>query len=90
MIRTLREIKRLTRQDQLLRLKCVAYSTLNDTDEDGQAERKLAERMGNGDLGCSPALVAPAALYLTAILECVLIRQEMHTTTLTAPCCCDL
>ncbi|VDC04111.1 unnamed protein product [Peniophora sp. CBMAI 1063] len=56
---------------ELLRLKCVAYSTLNDTDEDGQAERRLAERMGNGDLGCSSALVAPAALYMTAILECL-------------------
>ena len=62
----------LTRSYKLLRLKCVAYSTLNDTDEDAQAERRLAERMGNGDIGCSPALVAPAALYLTAILECVL------------------
>ncbi|KZV65668.1 hypothetical protein PENSPDRAFT_655546 [Peniophora sp. CONT] len=56
---------------ELLRLKCVAYSTMNDTDEDAQAERKLADRMGNGDLGCSPALVAPAALYMTAILECL-------------------
>ncbi|KZT06511.1 uncharacterized protein LAESUDRAFT_714246 [Laetiporus sulphureus 93-53] len=53
---------------ELLRLKCEAYSTMNDTDEDTEAERRLNERMG-GALPLSVAELAPAALYLTAILE---------------------
>ncbi|KIY73974.1 hypothetical protein CYLTODRAFT_365006 [Cylindrobasidium torrendii FP15055 ss-10] len=54
---------------ELLKLKCTAYSTLNETDEDPMAERRLEERMG----GRSPAtaLVAQASLYLTAILEAI-------------------
>lgn len=58
--------------DQLVRLKCQAYSTLSDSDEDPQAEARLAERLGKALPGVSspkPTLVAPAALYLTAILE---------------------
>ena len=52
--------------EQLLRLKCAAYSTLNESDEDTVAEARLMEKAGEAS-----ALVAPAALYLTAILECV-------------------
>ncbi|KAI0030527.1 hypothetical protein K488DRAFT_16885, partial [Vararia minispora EC-137] len=57
---------------ELVRLKCEAYSTLNDSDEDSQAERRLNDRLGSPELGCSPTLVAPAALYMTAILEHIL------------------
>lgn len=66
------ESRILTNGHQLLRLKCQAYSTLSDSDEDAQAEARLTERMSQGDSGASPpqaTLVAPAALYLTAILE---------------------
>lgn len=45
---------------------------MNDTDEDADVERRLNERMARE--GVTPphsSLVAPAALYLTAILECV-------------------
>lgn len=55
---------------QLLRLKCEAFSTLNEADEDPGTETHINERLGRS--GASPpkaALVAPAALYLTAILE---------------------
>lgn len=53
-----------------MRLKCEAYSTLNDSDEDAQAENKIQERLRSQgtELPKSP-VVAPAALYLTAILE---------------------
>jgi hypothetical protein len=56
---------------KLLRLKCEAYSTLNDTDEDSITEARLSVRMREaGHLVPPPAtLVAPAALYLTAVLE---------------------
>ncbi|KAG7447582.1 uncharacterized protein BT62DRAFT_947663 [Guyanagaster necrorhizus] len=55
---------------ELLRLKCQAYSTLNESDEDPAGEGLLEERMSHGHLHApSPTLVAPAALYLTAILE---------------------
>ncbi|KAL0580523.1 hypothetical protein V5O48_001510 [Marasmius crinis-equi] len=56
---------------ELLRLKCEAYSTLNESDEDTGAESRLHERMAglNGHQPPRPSLVAPAALYLTAILE---------------------
>jgi hypothetical protein len=60
--------------EQLLRLKCQAYSTLSDSDEDGPAEARLTERMSHTVSGALPPhanLVAPAALYLTAILEYV-------------------
>jgi len=55
---------------QLLRLKCEAYSTLSDTDENSDAETRLKERM-NAD-GVPPPkqdILAPASLYLTAIIE---------------------
>lgn len=58
---------------QLLRLKCVAYSTLNDADEDADAETRLRERMEarGAHNAPKPSDVSPAALYLTAILEYV-------------------
>ncbi|EIN10951.1 hypothetical protein PUNSTDRAFT_133012 [Punctularia strigosozonata HHB-11173 SS5] len=58
---------------ELLRLKCEAYSTLNDSDEDPDAERSLQERMirAGSVSPPKPHLVAQAALYLTAILEAV-------------------
>jgi len=55
---------------QLFRLKCEAYSTLSDTDENSDAEIRLKERM-NAD-GVPPPkqdVLAPASLYLTAIIE---------------------
>lgn len=58
-----------------MRLKCQAYSTLSDSDEDPQAESRLVDRLGKSVNGATPpkaTLVAPAALYLTAILEYVL------------------
>lgn len=56
---------------ELLRLKCEAYTTMNDLDEDEEAERKLSKRMSEAGSPVAPdqRLVAPAALYLTAILE---------------------
>ncbi|CAK5262909.1 unnamed protein product [Mycena citricolor] len=56
---------------ELLRLKCEAYSTLNETDEDAGAVARLTERMtqAGGTMPPAAALVAPASLYLTAILE---------------------
>ncbi|KAI0784862.1 hypothetical protein C8Q75DRAFT_373065 [Abortiporus biennis] len=58
---------------ELLRLKCEAYSTMNDTDEDIDAERRLNDRMANsgGTFPPKQHLLAPAALYLTAIIEYV-------------------
>ncbi|KAI0307207.1 hypothetical protein B0F90DRAFT_1686276 [Multifurca ochricompacta] len=58
---------------ELMRLKCEAYSTLNDSDEDAPAENKIQERLRSQ--GMEPPksiIVAPAALYLTAILEHIL------------------
>ncbi|PFH49260.1 hypothetical protein AMATHDRAFT_5074 [Amanita thiersii Skay4041] len=55
---------------ELLRLKCEAYSTLNDSDEDSAAETRLMDRMrGIGAVPFKPTRIAPAALYLTAIVE---------------------
>ncbi|EKM59939.1 uncharacterized protein PHACADRAFT_181874 [Phanerochaete carnosa HHB-10118-sp] len=56
---------------ELLRLKCEAYTTMNDLDEDEDAERKLSEKMLEAGNPHPPGvrLVSPAALYLTAILE---------------------
>ncbi|KAI0920778.1 hypothetical protein AcW1_005045 [Taiwanofungus camphoratus] len=58
---------------ELLRLKCEAYSTMNDTDEDADAEKRLNERMEvcTDTTPPSVSLLAPAALYLTAILESI-------------------
>ena len=46
---------------------------MNDSDEDAEAEQRLQQRMEQAGSSSppSPALLAPAALYLTAILECV-------------------
>jgi hypothetical protein len=57
---------------QLLRIKCEGYSTFNESDEDTSAETRLNDRFSKGGgTPPPPTLVAPAALYLTAILECV-------------------
>ncbi|KAJ7368867.1 hypothetical protein DFH08DRAFT_909538 [Mycena albidolilacea] len=59
---------------ELLRLKCEAYSTLNETDEDATSVAGLQEKMIQlgGTTPPIPGLVAPASLYLTAILEHIL------------------
>lgn len=55
---------------QLLRLKCEAYSTLSDTDENSDAETRLFQRMGvEGVPPPKQTLLVPASLYLTAIIE---------------------
>ncbi|KAJ7223977.1 hypothetical protein C8J57DRAFT_233154 [Mycena rebaudengoi] len=53
---------------KLLRLKCEAYSTLNELDENTAAVGALQEKMAAlGDTTPpSPTLVVPASLYLTA------------------------
>jgi hypothetical protein len=57
---------------ELLRLKCGAYSTLNDTVQDVDSEARITDRVSqNSEKIPPPALVAPAALYLTAVLEYV-------------------
>ena len=49
---------------------------MNDSDEDAEAEKRLQQRMeaAGSSSPPNPALLAPAALYLTAILEYVPIR----------------
>ena len=68
---------------QLLRLKCEAYSTMNDNDEDVEVERKLNEKMQSTGASGPPhaSLMAPAALYMTAILECVLLEPSLFGCT---------
>lgn len=46
---------------------------MNDSDEDAEAEKRLSARMmgAGGTAAPHASLVAPAALYLTAILEYV-------------------
>ncbi|CCM03353.1 uncharacterized protein FIBRA_05482 [Fibroporia radiculosa] len=58
---------------ELLRLKCEAYSTMNDSDEDADGEARLRDRMREHGSSSAPRAseVAPAALYLTAILESI-------------------
>ena len=57
---------------QLLRLKCEAYSTLNEEDEDPNLEGRVNEKLGKPHPHPPKVgLVDPAALYLTAILELV-------------------
>ncbi|KAL4076291.1 hypothetical protein V8B97DRAFT_1862790 [Scleroderma yunnanense] len=57
---------------ELLRLKCEAYSTLSDTDENAEAEVRLVERMNaEGTSLPKQSLLAPASLYLTAIIESI-------------------
>lgn len=54
----------------LLRLKCEAYSTLNEADEDPASEGRINEMFGKVHPHApKTALLDPAALYLTAILE---------------------
>ncbi len=53
-----------------MRLKCEAYSTLNDLDEDPQAENSIQEQLRTQGMEPPKSIItAPAALYLTAILE---------------------
>ncbi|KAG9128188.1 hypothetical protein FRC07_003738 [Ceratobasidium sp. 392] len=55
---------------ELLRQKCEAYCTLGDLEENVAVESELQEKMVNAGQGAPTAeQVAPAALYLTAILE---------------------
>ncbi|KAF8607679.1 hypothetical protein BDV93DRAFT_519697 [Ceratobasidium sp. AG-I] len=55
---------------ELLRQKCEAYCTLGELDENVVVEAALQEKMVSAGLGAPKAeQVAPAALYLTAILE---------------------
>lgn len=62
----------LSRAFELLRLKCEAYSTLSDADENPDAEVRLIERMTTeGTSVPKEALLAPASLYLTAIIESI-------------------
>ncbi|KAI6163236.1 hypothetical protein EDD17DRAFT_1477037 [Pisolithus thermaeus] len=57
---------------ELLRLRCEAYSTLSDADENPDAEVRLIERMtAEGTSVPKQALLAPASLYLTAIIESI-------------------
>lgn len=60
---------------------------MNDADEDENVEGKLNERMvqAGGTAPPHPSLMAPAALYLTAIIECAfclfccsLVSDNMH------------
>ncbi|KAG8697312.1 hypothetical protein FRC08_006620 [Ceratobasidium sp. 394] len=55
---------------ELLRQKCEAYCTLGDLEENVAVEAALQEKMVNAGPG-APTIeqIAPAALYLTAILE---------------------
>ena len=62
---------------------------MNDSDEDGEALRRLSERMKESNVAPPDASeVAPAALYLTAILECVsrllALRSSLTTVRHTA------
>ncbi|KAG1768667.1 hypothetical protein EDD22DRAFT_771996 [Suillus occidentalis] len=57
---------------ELLRLKCEAYSTLSDTDENSDAENRLKERMlADGVSPPKQEVLSPASLYLTAIIESI-------------------
>ncbi|KAG1782998.1 hypothetical protein EV702DRAFT_959260 [Suillus placidus] len=57
---------------ELLRLKCEAYSTLSDTDENSDAENRLKERMlADGVPPPKQEVLSPASLYLTAIIESI-------------------
>lgn len=71
-------------RSQLLRMKCEAYSTLNESDEDPSAEDRIQARFAQS-LVTPPdgALLAPAALYLTAILEYVVFLNFICLMNLT-------
>lgn len=51
-------------------MKCEAYSTLNEGDEDPDAESRVNQMFDRADIQPpKSSLIDPAALYLTAILE---------------------
>lgn len=55
-----------------MRAKCEVYSTLGDAEEDIEEEDRLQNQMMLASSGPPQAsAVAPAALYITASLECV-------------------
>ncbi|EJD01530.1 uncharacterized protein FOMMEDRAFT_126526 [Fomitiporia mediterranea MF3/22] len=56
---------------ELLRLKCEAFSTFNDSDEDTDSEKRWQAKVtsANGFSSHNAQFIAPSALYLTAILE---------------------
>lgn len=56
---------------ELLRLKCEAYSTFNDTDDDVEAEKRWQSKVTgiSGFPMHNVQFIPPAALYLTAIIE---------------------
>lgn len=55
-----------------MRSKCEVYSTLGDVEEDIDEEDRLQNQMMTASTGPPRAsAVAPAALYITAMLECV-------------------
>ncbi|KAF8528845.1 hypothetical protein BU17DRAFT_37137 [Hysterangium stoloniferum] len=56
---------------ELLRMKCEAYFSLGDQEENTEAENLLHSRMSQiaGDVTPKLEAIAPASLYLTAILE---------------------
>ena len=64
------EVRHSCRSFQLLRHKCEAYSTLGEMDEDADVEARMQTRMMQAASNPPNAnAVAPAALYLTAVLE---------------------
>ncbi|KAL5487695.1 hypothetical protein ACEPAI_5803 [Sanghuangporus weigelae] len=56
---------------ELLRLKCEAYSTFNDSDDDTDGEKRWQTKVTStsGFAVHNVQYIAPAALYLTAIVE---------------------
>ena len=56
---------------QVLRLKCEAFSNMNECDDNTEAENRVHERMATDGDRYPPksSQLAPASLYLTAILE---------------------
>ncbi|KAF7789453.1 hypothetical protein EIP86_000398 [Pleurotus ostreatoroseus] len=56
---------------ELLRLKCEGYTTMNDGDEDADAIKRVNDKMSiaTGLPVPHTSVMAPASLYLTAILE---------------------
>jgi hypothetical protein len=60
-----------SRSLKLLRHKCELYSSLGELNEDPEVEARLQARMVQAAPGVSPNInaVAPAALYLTAVIE---------------------
>jgi hypothetical protein len=68
---------------QLLRCKCEVFSTLGDLEENIETETRLQQNLTDHG-GLNPpklSLVAPAALYLTALLNYALhytMRYAQH------------